>query len=125
MSTLLIDSFAWLEILSGSERGKKAIEIMKDADELYTSVLNLYEIRYRAEEISDEEKALYIIKKIKKNCKILDIDEQIALEGGRTKLQNRGIGAVDCLLLATAKIKKLKILSGDEHFNGLENVISI
>jgi predicted nucleic acid-binding protein len=35
------------------------------------------------------------------------------------------MGAVDCLLLATARIKKLRILSGDEHFRGLENVIII
>lgn len=125
MNTLLLDSFAWLEILSGSERGRKALKIINDADELYTSVLNLYEVRYRAEEISGEGKALEIIKKIKENCKILDIDERIALEGGRVKLQNRRMGAVDCLLLATARVKRLKILSGDEHFKGLENVVLI
>ena len=125
MNTLLLDSFVWLEILSGSKRGREALKIIGEAEELYTSVLNLYEVRYRAEEIAGEGKALEVIKKIEENCKIMDIDKQIALEGGRLKLKNRRMGAVDCLLLATARIKKLRILSGDEHFRGLENVIII
>jgi predicted nucleic acid-binding protein len=125
MNTLLLDSFVWLEILSGSKRGRGALKIIGEAEELYTSVLNLYEVRYRTEEIAGEGKALEVIKKIEENCKIMDIDKQISLEGGRLKLKNRRMGAVDCLLLATARIKKLRILSGDEHFRGLENVIII
>jgi predicted nucleic acid-binding protein len=125
MSTLLVDSFVWLEILSGSERGKEALEIIKSAEELYTSVLNLYEVRYRAEEVAGEEKALEIIRRIEENCRILSVDRQIALEGGRLKLRNIKMGAVDCLLLATARTKRLKILSGDEHFRGMKDAILI
>jgi len=125
MSTLLIDSFVWLEILSGSRRGKKALEIIRGAEELYTSVLNLYEVRYRAEEVAGEEKALEIIRRIEENCRVVGVDRQIALEGGKLKLENRKMGAVDCLLLATARVKRLKILSGDEHFSGLKDAILI
>ena len=50
-------------------------------------MLNLYEVRHRAEEIAGEKKAIEIIEKIKENCRILEVDEQIALEEGKLKLK--------------------------------------
>jgi len=35
------------------------------------------------------------------------------------------MGAVDCLILATARIHNLKMLTGDKHFNGLEETINL
>jgi predicted nucleic acid-binding protein len=33
------------------------------------------------------------------------------------------MGAIDCLILASAKINNLKVLTGDPHFDGVEGVI--
>jgi len=35
------------------------------------------------------------------------------------------MGAVDCLLLATARANHLKILTGDRHFAGFEETIKV
>jgi predicted nucleic acid-binding protein len=37
---------------------------------------------------------------------------------GKTKM-----GAVDCMILATARLHGLKILTGDMHFRGFEETI--
>lgn len=54
-------------------------------------------------------------------------DRQIAIAAGtiRTgqKKKGNGMGAVDCLILATARIHNLKVLTGDKHFNGIEETI--
>jgi predicted nucleic acid-binding protein len=56
-SNILVDSFAWLEVLNGSDRGKIAPAVMKESNKVFTSVLNIYEIKYGIEQngIRDEE----------------------------------------------------------------------
>jgi len=54
----LVDSFAWMELFHGSERGKKVLEaIRQNKTEIYTSVLSICEISYRIHEIEDEKTA--------------------------------------------------------------------
>ena len=54
---------------------------------------------------------------------------RIAVAAGRIKAGQKragsGMGAVDCLILATARIHHLKILTGDRHFTGLEETIDV
>jgi predicted nucleic acid-binding protein len=54
----------------------------------------------------------------------IPIDQQIATMAGgiksREKKKASGMGAVDCLILATARTRGLEILSGDNHFAGFE-----
>lgn len=38
---ILVDSFAWLEILNRSERGEIALSVIKQSNEVFTSVLNI------------------------------------------------------------------------------------
>jgi predicted nucleic acid-binding protein len=35
------------------------------------------------------------------------------------------MGAVDCMILATARVHGLKIISGDKHFAGLDECLEI
>ena len=37
-SNIFVDSFAWLEILNGSERGEVALYAIKQSNEVFTSV---------------------------------------------------------------------------------------
>ena len=123
---LLIDSFTWLEILKGSETGKKALELMKDK-KLLTSALNLYEVYYRVSEIKDIETAKKFLEKIRIHAKITGIDEATAIEAANIKLEAKKrktkIGAIDCLIYATSKINRATLLTGDEHFKDFEQVI--
>ncbi len=123
-SSILVDSFAWLEILKGSDRGKNALDAIKRSNDVFTSVLNIYEIKYRIEQIRDEETADDYIKTLKSHTKVLNVDEEIATEGARVRLKHK-LGAVDSLLLATARVHGLKILTGDMHFEGMDEAVMI
>lgn len=121
---LLVDSFAWLEILKGSERGKKALYMVNKSEKVFTSVLNLYELRYRIEQIRDKKTANEYIKTIKSYTKVIDIGEEIALKGSLIRLEHK-MSDVDSLILATARIHNLKILTGDKHFEGVNDVVNV
>lgn len=121
---LLIDSFVWLEILAGSDRGRNALSIMDDAKELCTSVVNLYEVYYRAAQLRGKDDAAQIIAAIESQARVIPVDGQIALAGALIRLE-RGFGAIDALCYATARIHSLTVLTGDQHFQGLDDAILI
>ena len=122
--SILVDSFAWLELFQGSGKGKRFLQILKENREgIYTSVLNLYEIRYRVEELKDAKTADEFIKIIESYAKILDVTRDVAIEASKIKLKMKKMGAIDCLILASAKINNLKVLSCDQHFDGAEGII--
>ncbi|ATZ60650.1 MAG: PIN domain-containing protein [Methanosarcinales archaeon Met12] len=78
---ILIDSFAWLELFQGSVTGRKVLHILKEnAGQIYTSVLNLYEIRYRVEEIRDAKTADEFVKTVENHAKSLDVPERSPLK---------------------------------------------
>lgn len=119
---ILIDSFAWLEILKGTERGRHALEIINSREKRCTSVLNLYELRYRIEQLRDAPTTLEFLETIRVQCDVIPVDESIALIAGQVKMQFPSLGAVDCLLLATAKVHHLLLVTGDQHFRGMDDV---
>jgi predicted nucleic acid-binding protein len=60
---------------------------------------------------------------------IVPLDDEIAETAGRISAERRmkikRWGLVDSCVLATARAKGVKIVTGDEHFNDLEEVIQI
>jgi predicted nucleic acid-binding protein len=122
---ILIDSFAWLEILKGTERGRHALEVIRSREKRFTSVLNLYELRYRIEQLRDAPTAMEFLAAIQAECGIMPVDETIALAAGEVKIRHPALGAVDCILLATATVHHLQPVTGDQHFKGMEGVEEI
>lgn len=123
--SILVDSFAWLELFSGSERGKEVLRLLKEnVDKLYTSTLNIYEVRYRIEEIKSAETAEDFIKSIEGYARAIPVSKDIAIEASKIKLKTR-MGAVDCNILATARLNGLKLLTGDQHFKDAKEAILI
>ncbi|MBN1762785.1 MAG: type II toxin-antitoxin system VapC family toxin [Methanomicrobia archaeon] len=123
-SSILVDSFAWLEILQGSERGRAALNLIRQSEKVFISVLNLYELRYRIEQLKDEQTANEFLKTIQVHAKTINVDDEIALQGAQLKLKY-GLGAIDSLLLATARVHNLKLLTGDKHFETMPDAILI
>ncbi|NMG82949.1 MAG: PIN domain-containing protein [Methanosarcinales archaeon] len=86
--------------------------------------MNIYEIKYRIEQIRDEDTANDCITTIKTYTNVLNIDEEIALTGAQIRLKHK-MGAVDSLILATAILHDLKVLTGDQHFDGMDEAVMI
>ncbi len=121
---LLIDSFVWLEIVQGSEKGRQALLIMDNAEALHTSVVNLYEVSYRLCKIRDEATAHDLMTTISSHATIHPVDREIALAAAPLRCLY-GYGAVDALYHATARVHGLTMLTGDQHFREIEGAILI
>lgn len=125
--SILIDTWAWIEMMRGSGQGDRVRTVIHNNPDLFISILTIYELRYRIEQLMDEASAISIISQITEHVEVIPVDNEIAMLGGMIKLgQCKGktkMGAVDCMILATARLHGLKILSGDKQFAGLEECL--
>lgn len=121
---IVVDTWAWIEILKGTEKGEKAKEIITESS-IYTTTGNTYELRYLLrKEYGNKDKVDKIIDSIIGNCTVIDITDAISKKASEIKfMRGYGIGAVDCFTLAAGEIISAKVLTGDSHMEGMENVI--
>jgi len=126
---ILVDTYTWIEILKNSVWGNHALAIIQQSSPVYISVLTLYELQYRLEELYGRETASTRIRTILSYTETIPVDEQIASLAGLIKFEQKRkkskMGAVDCMILATARVHNLKVLTGDRHFSGIAESIQI
>jgi predicted nucleic acid-binding protein len=69
------------------------------------------------------------LKFLKTISALLPLDEDTAELAGKISAERRpqvkGWGLVDSIVLATARVRKMKVVTGDEHFRGLDEAIMI
>ena len=126
----VIDSYAWLEYFMGTVAGKKAREIIESSEhekltpticlsEIYTKVLRGEGLR-----MAEVQRAF-----IKLRSALVPLNEEIAVESAKIdvemKKKVKGWGLADSIVLSTAKLKKAKVVTGDEHFRNLEETVYI
>ena len=120
---VILDSSAWVEFFIKSEKGFIVKNMLK-SEECCTSIVTLAEIsNYAAREnLEGKELTEFMIS----TTKILDLNPQICFLAGKLNYNRKKIvknwGMIDSLILATALIYDLKILTKDRHFKDLENV---
>ena len=131
----MIDSYAWIEHFIGSEKGRKVDEIIANADEVYTPDTVLAEIarKYLREGI-DLQTIEQRLNKVVEASNIICIDAKIAenaancyleLEANAKKLKLDRPSLIDAIVLATGRLLKSNVLTGDQHFKNLEETIWI
>ena len=121
----IVDSYAWLEYFMGSEAGKKVKQIMDtETDEKLTPSICLAETYAKILKTEDKEKAELRRAFIKSRSALIPLDEDLAVEAAKTdvamKKKVQGWGLADSIVLATAKDRKGKVVTGDPHFRGLD-----
>ena len=119
--TVLIDSWAWIEYFRGSEKGKKIIPYLESDTEIVVSALNIAEVYHTTLKKKGKQTAKSQKDAIQKRCRIVDVDADIAVRGAEIKLKKKW-GLADAIILATAEIEKARLVTGDPHFKGMENV---
>ncbi|MEJ2777432.1 PIN domain-containing protein [Stygiolobus sp. RP850M] len=130
-----MDSYAWIELFLGSEKGKKVVEIVSSADEVITPDLVLAEIgRKYIREGANEKEVKNRLKFIEENSIVACLDADISIEGGKAYLEllekskkerKNKPALTDSILLALARKYSAKIVSGDKIFEGMKEVILI
>jgi len=132
---IVIDSYAWIELFTGSADGNKVKEVLAYADELYTPDIVLAEVaRKFFRDGFDDNFINKSLEQITATATIIYIDPKLAMDSAicyqelkknaqKNKLNTPSL--FDAILLATSRLLNAKLLTGDAHFQSLPETIWI
>lgn len=123
----VIDSWAWVEYLDGTEKGEKVKKIIEDDNEIFTVFINLAEVMSIVKRKNRDYKT--VSDTILSLSKIFYGDIQFLITTGLLHAEMRktmkDFGLADAFALATAKKLGAKLLTGDPHFKNMKEAIMI
>lgn len=124
---MLLDSFAWLEYFMGTKRGEKVKRLVDDNIQLYTSPIVIAEVYSKS--LRTDKKAEERNDFIMKRCAIVVPDENIAVEAAKIHAENKtkshDFGLTDAFILASARNKKIKVVTGYPHFKDFDDAVML
>jgi predicted nucleic acid-binding protein len=124
---MLIDSFAWIEYFMGTEKGEEVKNVVESNIKLYTSPIVIAEMYSKSLRTDGraEERRNFIVKR----CAVIPIEEEIAVEAAKihaeAKKTMEDFGLADAFVLASARYKNVKVLTGDPHFKDFSESIML
>jgi predicted nucleic acid-binding protein len=126
LNSYVVDAWAWIEYLIGSEYGSKVDAIVEDEkNEIYTCAVTLAEIISKVAREGKNIEIAYSL--LLSNSQIIDADEELSRFAGELHAEMRqkqkDFGLAESYVLATARKLKSKILTGDAHFKNLAEAI--
>ncbi len=130
---IVADAYAWIELFAGTRKGEFAKRKMVEAETVITPDTVLAEVarKYIREGIREETTRRRLSTILEASVPAY-IDDDIAVEAGKAYLQleraakDAGLGKpslFDALVLAVARRNDARVLTGDEHFEGLPETI--
>ncbi len=129
----IIDTYAWIEYFKASKMGEAAKEYI-ESEHAVTPTIVVSEIsRKLLKDIGlgneTREGRLQRLEFIRSTSKIVELDFETAVEAGeineKLKKQAKGWGLTDSIILCTARSLNGKVVTGDEHFRNLDDVVFI
>lgn len=131
---IVSDSYAWIEYFLGSDSGR-IVKDYVDAGELVTPSIVLAEVarKYLREGMKEEDVARRL-SFIEVSSVVKEIDSELSVAAARAylelyeKARAEGLkkpSLTDGIVLATGRTLKAKIITGDEHFKGLDEAVYI
>src|SRR5438552_17060862 len=120
--TVLIDSWAWIEYWRGGPESAKAAKFIEGSDTALASTVNLTETFLRVLRHYGEKKAEEKRETLKKRCFLVPLNEEIAVEAARLKSSLK-TGLADSIILATARSRGAKVVTGDPDFKHIPDTI--
>jgi len=133
ISKYVIASYAWIEYFKASAYGEVAKEYIEGSN-CVTPTIVVSEISRKLQkeiELGDEtsDGRLKRLDFINATSQVVELDFELAVIAGKTDLEmkkkQKGWGLADSIVLCTARGIKGKVVTGDEHFRGLSEVIFI
>jgi predicted nucleic acid-binding protein len=127
MTKFVIDAYAWIEYLDGTDAGRKVTETLENNDDIYTCAVTLAEVVSKVARIGKDAKVAYDV--LLSNSQVVIVDEELSFQAGLLHCEMRktakDFGLADAYVLATARRLKSKILTGDPHFKRLKEAIMV
>ena len=130
---IVVDSYAWIEIFSGTEKGRTASKVMDDAEELYTPDIVLAEIaRKYLREGANKRIIEQRMDSIVEASHVIPIDRNVAIESAcaflelRQQAKRKGLrepGLFDAIILGATRSVLGNVLTGDPHFRNFKETV--
>ncbi len=135
-TSIVIDTYAWIEYFRGSDKGKVVKEYLLGSMETYTPSIVLAELaRKYFQENMPESTVRERLSVVAETTTIVGIDEELALEAGKIYMElvkhaeKQGLkqkpSLNDAIILATARKLRARVITGDKHFKNLEDTVWI
>jgi predicted nucleic acid-binding protein len=126
MPRYVIDAYAWIEYLIGSEAGSEVNTILEnDSNEIYTCAVTVAEVISKVSREGRDVKVAYDV--LVNNSQVINVDEELSKETGLLHAEMRktekDFGLADAYVLATARKLKSKVLTGDKHFRSVKEAV--
>lgn len=132
-SRYVVDAYAWIEYFRASRAGEGAKKYIESGDSV-TPTIVVAEVSRKLQreiEVGNEtvKGRLKRLEFMRASSRIVDLDFEAAAEAGEVdvdmKSRVRGWGLADSIILCTARSVEGKVITGDEHFRGLEETIML
>ncbi len=127
MGTYIIDSWAWMEYIQGTDRGKKVHDLIKKGEPVFSGTITIAEVSSKL-----KRRGLDFTKgrdAITSNSKVISLDENLAYEAGQIHAEmrknNPDFGMADAIILTVARQLNAKILTGDPDFKDVKEAVMI
>ncbi len=129
----IIDSYAWIEYFRASSEGQRAKEHIEGEGSATPTVVVaevsrklLRELESGNETARERSRRLEFIRT---SSLVVDLTFDIAAQAGEVdvemKRKVKGWGLADSIVLATARSAGARVVTGDDHFRGLRDVVFI
>ena len=128
MTSFVVDAFAWVEYLQGTEKGKKSAEIIEnDTNRIFTSSATIAEVLSKVLRQNKEIDAA--LSHISNFSTVVDVSNEIGIIAAQihfeAKKKNKNFGMLDAFVAATARKLNAKILTGDPDFKNFKEAVLI
>ena len=116
----LLDTWAWIQYFDAPDH--EIVDLVESPDTTYTSIITITEVANVFTRNFSAIEARRAIDAIYSLSSIIPVDKAIALRAGLyTRAEFEG-GIADRLILATAELNDLTVVTGDQHFKGRAGV---
>ena len=127
----MIDTYAWVEYLIGSKSGAKAKIFIEGGRGITPSIVLSELRRWYLKEIEAGRRSQREMQEhfsyVDSITEVVPLDAALALQAGETdfmmKKRIKDWPLADSIIYATANSRAAKLVSGDPHFQSLENVV--
>jgi len=119
---ITFDTYAWIEYLMGSEKGRFVSHYVNSEDPIFTPTICLAElmVKFLRDGVSEANRKKSI-ELVRKRSMLMQLDDEIALKAAEVK--NEGLPLVDAIIYATALQNKTQLLTGDKHFEDYPEIV--
>ena len=116
----IVDSSGWLEYFAEGGNAEFFASAIEDTKNLLVPVICIYEVfKKLLHLILDNESQIHV--SYMKQCKVIEIDESLALSAAKLSAELK-LPMADSLILATARANNAILWTQDEHFKDLDGV---